>query len=614
MSRAIARIAAGPWRAAAVAAAAVILLCACWQPLLLGGLIPVDGNLMTLSFPHWAQARAAFLGGHLPLWDPSRDMGEPLLADPQAMILYPPLWLGALLPSFAAFLRYWIVLHSLLAAGAAAALAWRRTRVPAACAAAALVYGAGGALLARGTFPNHFAAAAWLPAALLALDLRAPRLLGAVLTLAWLAGFPPLFLVCAASGLAVAAVSGRDALGALARGALWAGGFAAAQSLPFLEMVLRSGRGMVLGSAQAAQYSLTAAELAKEIFRPQWDRFGAFLTGDPAIKSFYAGLVALMLGAWALRSGGRRERKLALATAAALLLSLGGNLPGFRFLTPLHVFRFPANWLLAASLGAALLAAAGVAALPGRARWAAVACLAVDLIGFARGPRQAWALPGLLDAPPLARAAVEAGGRIYHAPPVMAAWQRQTLETGADYDAMREFLAPSFGTAFGATEAASYQVLRQTSAENYLERLASAGAASPLLDWARVGTVVTLRRGAERADAGSLVAVRRPVTLGRVFLPGEPGASVALAADEPARVAAEIDSSRGGLAALSEAAYPGWRARVDGRPVPVETFEGVFLAAPVPAGRHRLEFCYRSDAFLWGAAVSLAALAAALVL
>lgn len=569
---------------------------------------------MTLSFPHWAQVRSAFLSGSLPVWDPARDLGEPLLADPQAMVLYPPMWLGAAFSGFPAFLRYWIVLHAMLAAGAAAALAWRWKREPAACAAAALVYGAGGSLLARGTFPNHFAAAAWLPAALLALDLRAPRLLGAVLALSWLAGFPPLFLVCAAACLAVAAASGREGLAVLARGALWAGGLAAAQSLPFLEMLLRSGRGMVLGSAQAAQYSLTAAELAKEIFLPQWCRLVSFPSGDPAIKTFYAGPVALILGAWALGRGASRERRLGLATAAALILSLGGSLPGFRFLTPLHVFRFPANWLLAASLGAALLAAAGVAAFPSRARWAVVALLAVDLIGFARGPRQAWARPGLLDAPPLAREAAEAGGRIYHSPPVMAAWQRQTLEAGADYDAMREFLAPSFGTAFGVKEAVSYQVLRQKSAESYLERLAAEGSSSPLLDWARVGTIVTLRRGAERAEAGTLVAVRRPVRLGRVFRTGEPGSSVALGVDEPARVTAETDAPRGGAAVLSEAAYPGWRAFVDGRRVPVETFEGAFLSVPVPAGRHRLEFRFRSDSFLWGAALSLATAAAALAL
>jgi hypothetical protein len=600
-------------RVLAGAAAAAVLL-SCWRPLLVGGLIPVDGNLMTLSFPHWARLRAALAAGRLPLWDPTRDLGEPWLSDPQAMVLYPPMWLGAAFGSFAGFLRYWIVLHSLLAAGFAGALARRRLREPAAAAAAALVYAAGGSFLARATFPNHLAAAAWMPAVLLAQDLRSPRLVGAALAMLWLAGFPPFFVLGAAAGLAWACAQGPDAVRDYARGGLWGAGLAAVQALPFLEMLSRADRGVVVSPAVAAQFSMPPAALLKEALLPQWVRLGVAAPGDPAITTFYAGPVALALAAWGARTGGRAARLLAAATLAALVLSLGGSLPGFARAAPLHVFRFPANWLVPASLGAALLAACGVAALPSpRARWVAVALVAADLTAFAGGPRAAWARPALVsEEPALARGIAASGLRVWHAPPAMSAWHAQTLDSEADYEAMRGFLAPSYGTAFGVREAASYQVLRQASVDAFLRRLAAGGPGSPRLDWARVGTVVTLRRGARRAAPDTLEAERRTVGAGRVFLPDRPDGSAAIDADEPGLTRATVVAPGGALAVLSEAAYPGWSARVDGRRVPLEHFDGVFLAARVPPGRHSLEFRFTPWSVLGGLALSAAALAAAL--
>jgi len=82
-----------------------------------------------------------------------------------------------------------------------------------------------------------------------------------------------------------------------------------------------------------------------------------------------------------------------------------------------------------------------------------------------------------------------------------------------------------------------------------------------------------------------------------------------IAADAPERVAAEVSSDAGGLLVLTDLAYPGWTASLDGRPASVWTADGFFRAVAVPAGSHRVLFRYRPVSFYAGAAVSVLALA-----
>jgi len=63
------------------------------------------------------------------------------------------------------------------------------------------------------------------------------------------------------------------------------------------------------------------------------------------------------------------------------------------------------------------------------------------------------------------------------------------------------------------------------------------------------------------------------------------------------------------LLVLSEAYYPhGWRATVDGRPVPIYQANYVLRAVAVPAGEHEVVFHFAPADFKIGAAISLAAL------
>lgn len=77
---------------------------------------------------------------------------------------------------------------------------------------------------------------------------------------------------------------------------------------------------------------------------------------------------------------------------------------------------------------------------------------------------------------------------------------------------------------------------------------------------------------------------------------------------EPERVILDVDSRTDGYVVLLDTYYPGWEARVDGEPVPVERANWFFRAVPVTAGNHRVEFDYRPRSLRVGAIVTVATL------
>lgn len=72
-----------------------------------------------------------------------------------------------------------------------------------------------------------------------------------------------------------------------------------------------------------------------------------------------------------------------------------------------------------------------------------------------------------------------------------------------------------------------------------------------------------------------------------------------------------VNSASGGDFVLIEQFYPGWRAFLDNRPLPIHSFSRAFQQVSVPAGAHRLRFEYRARGLRSGAVIS--ALSALLV-
>jgi hypothetical protein len=76
----------------------------------------------------------------------------------------------------------------------------------------------------------------------------------------------------------------------------------------------------------------------------------------------------------------------------------------------------------------------------------------------------------------------------------------------------------------------------------------------------------------------------------------------------PDHVAIDASLSRDGWVVLVDAYDPGWRATVDGRPVPLLRANAAFRAVAVPSGRHRIEMRYRPRAVVMGLIASGAGL------
>jgi len=71
----------------------------------------------------------------------------------------------------------------------------------------------------------------------------------------------------------------------------------------------------------------------------------------------------------------------------------------------------------------------------------------------------------------------------------------------------------------------------------------------------------------------------------------------------------EVEAEGPGLLVLADPWYPGWTARVDGRPAPIHRADDLFRGVSLPPGRHGVAFLFRPRSCTIGRAVSLAAIA-----
>jgi hypothetical protein len=76
----------------------------------------------------------------------------------------------------------------------------------------------------------------------------------------------------------------------------------------------------------------------------------------------------------------------------------------------------------------------------------------------------------------------------------------------------------------------------------------------------------------------------------------------------------DTDTTRDGYLVLSEVYYPGWRATIDGREVPVERADYLITALPLPAGKHHVTYRYDPVSFKVGAGCTAASCLAGAVL
>jgi len=363
---------------------------------------------------HWPWRRvavASLSAGEVPFVNASASGGQPLLANPNAVLLYPTFLLELVLPPAAAFNLHYL-LHVLWAFFGALRLARALGLNEDAAFLAGVVYAFSGMMLSYGSaFMNSIAAAAWLPwcaAAVLAIVrargpaeiARASAAAGLALGLQLLAGEPALSLLTVAFAGALALTRGiaaphgerRARLTALGLSGAAAGVLALALAAPLLLPLLRvfplTYRGQHLYSERAFGAAAFSPERAIEWLLP---RFG----GDPGTLGGGANwLVSVgerdLVYVWAVTFGivplllllsaalrrdfwSRRSGALAAGGLLAFLVSFGFALPLYRlvYAVPfLRKLRYPIKFYLLTTLCVALLAGLSAGALsrrrPGR--------------------------------------------------------------------------------------------------------------------------------------------------------------------------------------------------------------------------------------------------------
>lgn len=327
--------------------------------------------------------------GSWPLWDRFAGFGEPLLALPEAQVLYPLTWLNLLVRP-GPYYTLLVVSHVVFSAIGAAALGRRLGLSARGSFVAGAIWMLSGPFLSLVNVYQHFTSAAWIPWVLLAAETAATTrrpshalLWGVALGAQLLGGSGDMvaITVVLSGGCLLAKASFRHPAAAenrrlLAMGLLaGATGLAlsAAQWVPTLVEVASSTR-RHLPEATRTYFSLNPASLIDVLLpvrlnqlalRPEVRRALFEAERTPFLGSLYLGLPAfgLVMAAFE-RSGPRRLRwLLALVTATALLVALGRYTPVYgavvTLLPFLKLFRYPSKAMIVAALGWALLAGMG---------------------------------------------------------------------------------------------------------------------------------------------------------------------------------------------------------------------------------------------------------------
>jgi hypothetical protein len=122
--------------------------------------------------------------------------------------------------------------------------------------------------------------------------------------------------------------------------------------------------------------------------------------------------------------------------------------------------------------------------------------------------------------------------------------------------------------------------------------------------WVAGGQRVVAGEDAQRAAVlDPRLDARRTAIVGRPLGPAGTGGSARIVAYAPDRV--ELSASGSGIAVLSDVAFPGWTATVDGRDAPIERVDYLLRGVAVGPGTHRIVMTYAPASWRAGWLISL---------
>ncbi len=628
------REAGGRWLPPAVLAGAVVVFL--WPLALRPNGIPFAPgaaytDLLISHLPNAAYLRDTLWNlGQWPLWNAQLFAGQPFAADPLAGLWYPPNWLLLILPLALGF-NLLLALH-LLWGGLGVYQLARAEGVGRGAALLAGVFFAGMPKLIAHLAAGHVSlifAVAWTPWLLL-LARRAVQMggwkagtwAGMALAITFLADVRWAYYAGALAAAYAAAemVRGRPGwrpgLTALLGGAALLLLLSAPLALPLAEFVALSRRA-ALTVAEAGGLSLPPVYFLGLLI-PDVGGFHEYMT--------YLGVVTLLL---ALAGLGRRTLFWAVAAVVAALFALGTNTYFypllFKFVPGVSLLRVPPRAWFVVGLSACLLAAHGtdrlltiwlpklrgrkgaILPLPGpRAALAGLLVLgAFDLLRVDSTLLEARPLPAVNAAatwlgqqPGLFRVyspsySLPPGDGLQHldgVDPLQLAAPAAVIERAMNLPASGySVTVPPFATADLAAEHAGVEP-----------------------DAALLGLLNVYYIASEfrlHAPEFELVKTFGPAYVyvntawrERAWVEGGAGA-VSIDAWTPNRIT--ISATGPGELVLSEAAYPGWRVRIDNAYVPLETTDDGLMAVSLPTGAHRVALTFRPVRVYLGAGAEL---------
>jgi hypothetical protein len=323
--------------------------------------------------------------GEFPYWNRYYSAGQPLAANPEHEVFYPPTWL-ILLPSYDLGFRLELILH--LWIGLAAMYAFLRSlqlRMESAF-LGALAFGLGGLSLSYLNLPPILFSVAWLPLTclyarrfLLHRRARDFALASLVLGLQILIGEPTTLLQTGFLIGMYALYRGwydRPRLAAMARhvfsvallvGCAMVAG--AAQLLPALDLTGESARARPFKFEVVTAWSMPWTKLLETVYP---NLLGHITTGNatwywgvpgrgwPFLFSIYSGVLIAALAAGGLLARARGARFVLLLTGFSALAAAGVHTPAARWLYDAGILtstRFPEKWILIAVFSLIVFAA-----------------------------------------------------------------------------------------------------------------------------------------------------------------------------------------------------------------------------------------------------------------
>jgi hypothetical protein len=432
---------AGPDAIAALLLAA--LVAAVFYDVTLGGRVLYERDAHLYLYPHVESLVRVVSAGSWPLWNPYFAFGEPMLANPQFQVFYPPTWLNVAARPWTWYTGF-VLVHLAFSAAGVYALARRLGASRLAAWVGGAAWMLSGPVLSLANNHHHLTGAAWMPWVLLAADraFAAPRARGflvfaAAFATQIVAGSPDTCAMTAvlcgldflrhvqlrspwsvANGKKLAAAAGAVAL---------ALSLSAAQWLPTMVVAARSAR-PDLPDRLRTYWSMHPANVLQAIIPVSFHelplspsaRAALFESREPFLMSLYLGVGTLALVAMAVVGGRPPARALAFVALGAVLLAMGRHTVFYPFLAtivpPVRMFRYPVKAMLAAALCWSLLAAIGVDGWRGvmemprhrrRAVWAVAGlafAISVALVSLAMGHLPPWVSHFLTtdpSAPPL---------------------------------------------------------------------------------------------------------------------------------------------------------------------------------------------------------------------